>query len=103
MIHYSCDRCKGTINADEELRYVVKVEIRATMSMDDFGPDEEDDRDFLLEAHEALERADDEINDAISDDVYQNRRYDLCAKCYRKFVQNPVGSDAHTRLNFSDN
>ena len=48
MIHYSCDKCKRDIDPQDELRYVVKMEINAVVE-----PDEADDeRDhFVIELH----------------------------------------------------
>ena len=102
MIHYSCDRCKQAINPGEEMRYVVRIEVRAAMDFTELFDDDED-RDYLMEAHEALERAEDAIDDLVADDVYQDRRYDLCPSCYRKFMRNPVGVDMLVEFNFSDN
>lgn len=102
MIHHSCDRCKRMIDPDDQLRYIVKIEACAAMEpveMDE--PD--DDRDHLLEVQEILERLDDEATDAISDDVYQKRRYDLCAKCYQQFRRNPLGREVPAQLGFSSN
>ena len=31
MIHYTCDRCKRTINPENELRYVVRLEVYASL------------------------------------------------------------------------
>jgi hypothetical protein len=103
MIQYSCDRCKCSIDAEEDLRYVVKMEVHATM--DSPGCEESDlDRDNLLEIHEILERLEDSESEAIADDVYQRRRFDLCADCYRKFMASPVGADAAARaFGFSEN
>jgi hypothetical protein len=57
MIHYTCDRCKRVIDPEQELRYVVRMEIEAVM---DPVYDQEplDDRDHLLEIDEILERTD---------------------------------------------
>jgi hypothetical protein len=81
---------------------VVRIEVRAAMDFTDLY-DDEDDRDHLMEAHEALERAEDAVSDLVADDIYQHRRFDLCPTCYRKFVKNPVGCDATVELNFSQN
>ena len=103
MIQYSCDRCNCSIDAEEDLRYVVKMEVHATMDSPG-GEDSVLDRDHLLEIHEILERLDDSESDAIADDIYQRRRFDLCADCYRKFMVNPVGVDAAARaFGFSEN
>jgi hypothetical protein len=102
MIHYSCDRCKRIINPEEDLRYVVKLEVEAAMEpveVDEF----EDDRDHLLEVQEILERMEDSESDLVSDDLYQRRRYDLCADCYRRFIKNPIGHDVRAQFGFSQN
>jgi len=103
MIHYSCDRCRRPIDAEDDLRYVVRIEVQAKMGTDSLNDEDESDRDHLLEIHQILERADDEDDPLISDDVYQRRRFDLCSDCYRLFVANPLGIDVNKQLNFSDN
>ena len=101
MIHYSCDRCKRVLDS-EDLRYVVKVEIYAAMEPFDVD-DIEDDRDHLLEIQDILERLEDEQSDAVGDDVYQKRRFDLCCDCYREYVKNPLGREVPVHLGFSPN
>ena len=101
MIHFSCDRCKRSIDPREQLRYVVRIEVRAALDFDE--PTAADfDRDHLLELEEILERADDAESELIGDDVYQQRSYDLCTDCYQRFIRNPVGKDS-VELNFSEN
>ncbi len=102
MIHYSCDRCKRVLDPEEDLRYVVKMEIYAAMEPLDVD-DIEDDRDHLLEIHEILERLEDSQCDLIGDDVYQKRRHDLCCDCYKEFIKNPVGREHSVHLDFSQN
>lgn len=102
MIHYSCDRCKRMINPEEDLRYVVKLEVEAAMEpleVDEF----EDDRDHLLEVEEILERLEDAESDAIGDELYHRCRYDLCADCYREFIKNPFGQEIRPHFGFSQN
>lgn len=102
MLHYSCDRCKRIINPEVDLRYVVKLEVEAAMEaveVDEF----EDDRDHLLEVQEILERMEDGDSHLVSDDLYQRRRYDLCAECYRRFIKDPIGHDAWAQVSFSQN
>ena len=90
MIHFTCDRCKRVIDAEQELRYVVRMEIEAVM--DPIHEEEpQDDRDHLLEIDEILERVDASESDAIGDDIYQKRRYDLCPQCYQQVQREPAG------------
>jgi hypothetical protein len=102
MIHYSCDRCQRSIDAEDDLRYVVRIEVEAVMDpLHEHEP--ADDRDHLLEIDEILERVDAAECPEISDDVYQKRRYDLCPQCFRKFIASPVGREKRAALGFSQN
>ena len=101
MIHYTCDRCKQVIDPQEDLRYTVRLEIQAALDPVDGG--DEDDRDHLLEVQEILERLEDEQSEEIGPDVYERRRYDLCASCYREFIKDPVGYHDSVQLDFSNN
>jgi hypothetical protein len=101
MIHYSCDRCRRSIDP-QDLRYVVKVEVQA--AMETLEVDEaDDDRDHLLEVQDILERLDDVDNEAISDELYQRCRFDLCPECFRQFMKNPIGQDSRAQFGFSQN
>jgi hypothetical protein len=106
MIHYSCDRCRKTIDPNEEIRYVVKLEVH--VALDPLEVDEEtSDRDYLDEIQENLEKSplnplEDDCDPPPRHESGQ-RTYDLCPACYRKFSQNPVGSDLHAPIGFSSN
>ena len=82
---------------------MVRIEVRASIDCPEFYDDDEEDRDYLMEAHEALECAEDAVSEFVADDVYQQRRHDLCPACYQKFIRNPVGVDTPVELNFSQN
>jgi len=100
MIHHTCDRCKRVIDPEQELRYVVRMEIEAVM--DPIHENEpQDDRDHLMEIDEILERV--ESADSDADDLYQTRRFDLCPQCYRRFSANPLGREKKATLGFSHN
>ena len=102
MIHYSCDRCKRVLDPDDDLRYVVRLEVQA--AMDPLDSEEiDDDRDHLLEVAEILERLEDADSDAVDADVYQRRRFDLCPDCYRQFVKNPLGAEPSVPIGFFPN
>lgn len=102
MIHYSCDLCKRPLDPEDDLRYVVKLEVYAAcdpMEMDDA----DDDRDNLQEIHEILEQMDDAADPRIGDDVYQQLRFDLCPECRKKFLKNPLGRKSTEQFDFSKN
>ena len=101
MIRYSCDLCKRDLDPEEDLRYVVKMEVFA--AFDPMVTEEDDDRDHLQEIQDIIERMEDTENDQIGDDVYQQLRFDLCPECRRKFVKNPLGREFLNVFGFSDN
>ena len=102
MIHYTCDGCKRILDPDDELRYVIRMEVRAAMDSVEYDDDRED-RDYLLEVHEVLESADDLSDEDICEDIYQQLRFDLCPECYRRFIKDPIGKEKSVEFNFSQN
>jgi len=101
MIHYSCDCCKRPIDSRTDLRYVVKLEVQATMDLPELES-VEDERDHLLEIEELLDELGDP-NLACVDEDYQRRCYDLCAQCYQDYIKNPLGIEKNRRVGFSKN
>lgn len=101
MIHYTCDCCKQSIDPETSLRYIVRLEVYA--SLDPSEEDVNDDRDHLLEIHDILERLDDVEGDQVGDEVYHHVRYDLCSECRQRFVENPLGRATAHHLDFSQN
>jgi len=102
MIRYSCDLCKRNLDPEEDLRYVVKMEIYAAFDPN-AADEEDDDRDHLQEIQDILERLDDAESDQIGEEVYQQMRFDLCPECRRKFLKNPLGREIAKVFGFSEN
>ena len=102
MLRYRCDLCHRDLDPEEDLRYVVKMEVYA--AFDPTANDEEsDDRNHLQEIQDILEQLDDVDSDQIGVDVYRQLRFDLCPECHKKFVKNPLGREAVKLFNFSQN
>ena len=102
MIRYSCDLCKREIRPEDDLHYVVKMEVYA--AFDPAASDEEDDdRDHLQEIQDILERLEDAESDRIGEEVYQQLRFDLCPECRKKFIKNPLGRETARVFGFSEN
>lgn len=102
MIHFTCDCCKRRIDADDEFRYVVRMEVYAAIEPPSELGDADAERDHLEEIDELLERIDEVDCDELRDNVYQQVRYDLCSECREAFLQNPLGRVA-TNVGFSEN
>lgn len=102
MIHHSCDLCKRPLDPEDDVRYVVKMQVYAA-----FDPltlsEPEEDCDHLQDLDEIIEQMEDLSNEAIGDDVCQQFRFDLCPECRKKFLANPLGRKAAEKFNFSKN
>jgi hypothetical protein len=102
MLHYSCDLCKRPLDPEDDLRYVVKIEVYAALDPNELDA-VDSDRDNLQELHEILERMDDAAHVDVSEEVYQQKRYDLCPECRKKFLKNPLGRKTAGKFDFSKN
>ena len=102
MIRYACDLCKRELDPQEDLRYVVKIEIQAAFDPDPCD-EQDDDRDHLQEIQDLLERLEGANAEDCSSEVYQQLRFDLCPECRKKFLKNPLGREAANVLGFSKN
>lgn len=102
MIHYSCDRCQRLIETDDEIRYVVRLEVEAKLG-DNVFADQDEEHDHLLEIHEILERQGDESDAMVDDEVYSRKRFDLCTNCYKAYLRNPMGREPAKTIDFSQN
>lgn len=102
MIHYSCDLCHRSLDDSEDRRYVVRIEVFPAVESGQCNA-ENDDRDYLLEMHEALEQLDAADFDAPSDEDSQELQFDLCPDCRRRFAQNPLGRHYAAEFGFSAN
>ncbi len=89
MIRYSCDLCKRDLDAENDLRYVVKIEVFAAMdtSMED------DDNDPLEQIQDLIESQEDLLDERIGDEICQQLRFDLCPECREKFIKHPLGRE----------
>jgi hypothetical protein len=102
MIHYTCDMCSKPLLADEDTRYVVKVEVYAA-----YDPLEITDADLAEdkseEVQELLEQMADMDAEQLEDQVHKTFRFDLCPACQARYVQDPLSRGASRRLPFGNN
>ena len=101
MIHFTCDCCKRPIDTEDDFRYIVRLEVYA--SLDPADQELDGDRDHLQEVQDILEELSDTESVQISGDVYHQNRFDLCSECRKRFIKNPLGRVTNHELNFSQN
>lgn len=99
MLHFSCDGCGKPLGDD---RYVLRIE--AYPAFDPEQLQEADlDVDHLQEVAQTLAEVDECATSPEDEHRSRQYRFDLCATCHKKFLRDPIGREAHRRLDFSNN
>ena len=98
MLHFSCDLCGCQL---DDRRFVVKLEAFPAFDPDQLSPADLD-ADHLEQVAQQLENSA-EADDDDADCGTKTLRFDLCPRCHRKFLRDPLGRDAARRLTFSKN
>lgn len=102
MIHYSCDLCGAPLDSTEQ-RFVVKIEVYAAAD-ENSGATDEDDLDDLDNSLEQLtESLSQPGPEAVDEASYRGFRFDLCPRCQRRYLTDPLFRAAKKRLGFSEN
>jgi len=102
MIHFTCDLCGKTLLADEDTRYVVRIEVSAAYDpMEITSADLEDDRSDDI--RDLLRRMEDSSADDLEDQVYKVFRFDLCPSCQAEYIRDPLLSARRLRARFERN
>jgi hypothetical protein len=105
MRHVSCDFCGKDLLAEEEPRYVVRMESQyidaAPTDLTEEDLDDQVDDDSVEMMVELLgTEADDEPQLPAKP---MAKEYDFCDACYRRFQSDPLGLERARNLQFSAN
>jgi hypothetical protein len=105
MVRYSCDMCGRSIIPEEDVRYVVKIEVYAacdSMEVDNDCDEELTDDDYENDDEDAMDKND--LDDEDMEDVeYKTFRFDLCSKCHNRYLEDPLTIKSIRRSRFSEN
>ncbi|MEB2308707.1 MAG: hypothetical protein OZ917_05320 [Candidatus Brocadiaceae bacterium] len=103
MVHYTCDMCGRPLLANEDIRYVVKIEVYTAcdaMEMDDDEAMEEE----MWEMEENNDQGEkSSLEESFEDGEYKTFRFDLCTKCHKKYLHDPLFLKSWNRTRFSEN
>ena len=102
MVHYTCDMCGKTLLSDEDVRYVVKVEVYAAYDPLEIT-DEDLKKDHKQEIADLLSDMNGMDAEELEEGVYKRLRFDLCAACQRRYLANPLAIKVHRDLRWTDN
>lgn len=91
MNHRTCDICAKELPRDAEVRYEVKIEIKA--AYDPLNVTEDDlAKDYRAEIAKVLQQLEGVSVAEAQNQVYRMFHFDLCPTCQRKYVCNPLAS-----------
>jgi len=99
MVKYVCDMCGKPLLEDEDVRYVVKIEVYVARDVYEPGEgyDDIDPVDEMLDSIDTLE------GPPADDGSYAGFRFDLCPECRRRYLEDPLVRPRKRRIEFSDN
>ncbi len=85
-----CDRCQATLQPGSGDFYVVRIEAMADPTPPTFT---EEDRqiDYRAEIARLIEQLHDVSAQEAMDQVHRRLTLYLCGRCYRTWIENPVG------------
>ena len=85
-----CDACNETLLVDSTVRYIVKVEGFA--AYDPLELTSEDlDKDWPNEIKRTVAELEQLDSEAAQDQVHRTFQFDLCPKCWQRYVRDPLG------------
>jgi hypothetical protein len=89
MNHSSCDLCGKPLLADSEVRYELRMEVKA--AYDPLILDDEDlQKDYRTEIAQVLRQLEGLSALEAQNQVYRVFDFDLCRVCQRRFLENPL-------------
>jgi len=102
MIHFTCDLCGKTLLADEDARYVVRIEVYAAadpmeIADADLQEDHAEEMKHLIEQMKGLSAEEAE------DQVCRKFRFDLCPACQAKYLEDPLFRGVRRQGRFGEN
>jgi hypothetical protein len=89
MIHYVCDKCGKRLDAREDHRFIVNIEVFAAESSMELTK-EDLDRDHRAEMQKLIDQLARANPDDIEDQTYRRFRFDLCTTCHRRYLADPI-------------
>lgn len=95
MVQYQCDGCKVPMQKGD-LRYTVTIDVRAAYDELQIGLMDLI-RDHRAEMLDLLEQLRDRSATEIEEQVYKQITLDLCPKCQKTFIKDPLRFDAQER------
>jgi DNA repair exonuclease SbcCD ATPase subunit len=92
MNHQTCDLCGQELRAKSEVRYEVRIEVKA--AYDPLEITEQDlAQDLRAEIAKVLRQLEGLSEEDARNEVYRQFDFDLCVACQRRYVRGPLPRD----------
>lgn len=85
----SCDACGKSLLIEEDIRYEVRIDVRAAYDPLEITPDDLN-RDLDAERRRLLEQMKGLSSEEAMDQVHRAFKFDLCPPCQRRYVKRPL-------------
>lgn len=85
----TCDACGVALLVDSDVRYEVKIEVKAAYDPMELMP-EDLAKDHAAEIARILERMKDVTEQEAMDQVYRVFKFDLCPPCQKRYLKKPL-------------
>jgi hypothetical protein len=87
---FVCDRCGKALLVDEDVRYILKMEVYAAydpmeLTAADLGPDRRKELAELVEKMKEMDAGE------VQDSIHKEMVFDLCPGCQREMLKDPLG------------
>ena len=88
---FHCDRCGRGLLVDHDVRYEVRIEVKAGYDPPEIMP-KDLDRDWHAEIRKLLAEMEERDPRRLEEEVWQVLRFDLCPDCRRAWVEDPFST-----------
>ena len=89
MMRLTCDLCDRILLLEEDVRYIVNIEVYAAYDPMELT-DADLQRDHKAELRQLVERMKDMDPEKAQDSVYRKFTFHLCPRCQREFLKDPL-------------
>lgn len=91
MSDLACDRCDASLLANEDVRYEVEIQVKAAYDPMELDLDAMAKADVSGELERLRRVIEGKTAEELEAEVFKAFAFDLCMRCQREFVGNPLG------------
>lgn len=90
MSDLACDRCDRSLLVHEDVRYELEITVKAAYDPLELNLDEVMATDYTDELRRLVQVIEGRSAEELEAEVYKRFRFDLCLRCQREFLRDPL-------------